>query len=296
MTYAMKRKVIIFIFSLFTLTAKSQNHADLASINYSIGPIRSTYNQLYIAETNIQLGIPLKSGNLIPVGFSGSKSLLENENKLFEYELANLTFRLGYIMNFNEFQSLTVLAFNRYNSNEFKVGSSGSQLGGAVLFSQKISDTRTFKLGFYVNPEFFGPLFTPLLGFDWEMSDRARIYGTLPITATYQYKLNDRLYVGGYFNGLVSSYIQPQIGNFYVQRGFNFLSPYIDLCVTRQVVFQVRPGFLIGSKFKMYQKQDKTEWALSAIKIGDDRTVLSEINASGILLQAGLIYRYQFEK
>ena len=188
-----------------------------------------------------------------------------------------------------------LISVNRFNGNKISPDFDHLQLGGVALWSIKKSDTYTYRLGLYLNPEFFGFFVVPLFGFDWQINSKSRLFGNMPATATFLHQINPRLGTGLYFSGLISSYNQPQIGLFYVQRGFNYLAGFLDYYLTEKLVLQFRPGILIGSKFKMYQEDDQVNWSLSAIKFGDDRTVQSEIDASGLLVQAGVIYRFKVE-
>ena len=283
------------VFAALISSVYGQTYIDLARVNATIGVGNKHYSDLHVYEFDLQAPIKTKGGDVILLGVGGISNTLKSQVDGLEYRMSNLSFRLGYNFQLDEASELLLMLINQNNAWSYNIGKRGFQMGGLILYSKDYSETFEYKVGLYFNEEFFGPLIQPVLGFDWQINDRSRLYGNLPVTATFQHKWKEELHVGLYYSGRISSYIQEQIGDFYVQRSYIQVSPYIDWNVTDKLVFQVRAGMLLGSKFILYDKDSQVDWSLSALKFGDERDRISEIDASSFIIQTGLILRFPKE-
>ncbi len=287
----MKKVLLISNAFFISYLLVSQPYFDILRVNSAFGPITSNYSQFSVHQAELQIPIVLKSENVLLFAAHGIRNELTDKDGLPKYELSGIRLRGGINLKISDEENLLLMAINRYNGNEFSFSGDNFQLGGIIIYSKKIRDDLTYKFGAYYNGELFSSLFTPVFGFDWIINDRSRLFGNLPISANYLYSISDRLEAGVSFNGLISSFTQSQIGPFYLQRGYNHLTPHLDFYVTQNIAIQVKPGILIGSKFKLFQEQDKADWSLSALKFGDNRTIQSEIDASGFIVEFGVVYR-----
>ena len=149
------------------------------------------------------------------------------------------------------------------------------------------------QFGFYTNTEFVGPFFTPLFGLDWEITDKIRFFGVLPINGTLQVKTNERLAYGVHFLGVFASYQLHDQGDLHVQENFIQPSLFGDLYLTKKLVLNLKAGYRIGSNNRVFQNGDKMDLALNLVKVGDDRNEVGHISTDGLIISTGLVFRYQ---
>lgn len=80
------------------------------------------------------------------------------------------------------------------------------QPGGALLLGRSMSNRLDMRAGVYASHEAFGWFVLPLLGVDWRIDDRTRLYGTLPGALTIERKWRTWLMWGASFRAYTNSF------------------------------------------------------------------------------------------
>lgn len=122
------------------------------------------------------------------------------------------------------------------------------QIGGVVFASYEKAPGKKIRFGAYMNSDFFGFFFMPLLGADWRIDDKNYIFGLLPGRLTWEHKLNKRLYWGSTFRAITNSY-RLQNGQ-YVRIDDNQISLYLDAYVAKHICLTLEPGYGIMRKLR----------------------------------------------
>lgn len=290
----MKKTYLLITFLLIIGFTKSQSYTDLFSTGIQYSPSNSfklSNTKINIVDQNYSAKVPIKvnATDYTLVGFS-----LNHLNFIGELfpggdAFTAMTLQLGYIANFDRY-NLTAVALPKISSDFTDITHRSFQMGGLVVFSVKYSDNFKLKYGCYYNQEFFGPLIVPIIGLDWKVNEKLRIFGNLPITATAEYKIGKRLSTGLFFNANTASYLYDKQKQ-YIQKSTQELSAFGDLYVTKNVVFQTKLGYTIGRKYKLYHLNDKIDAKLIT-SIGDNRTLLNpNLIKDGFIGEVKLIFR-----
>ena len=106
-----------------------------------------------------------------------------------------------------------------------------------------------YKFGTYYNSEYFGFFMIPLLGIDWNISDRLNLFGVLPGSMNLEYKLFKPLYTGIAFRSITNSFRTNGTGYFKIQD--NHLKIFADLYITKHLVFTMEVGHSILRKYSL---------------------------------------------
>lgn len=121
----------------------------------------------------------------------------------------------------------------------------------------------------------------------------------LPASADVNIALSPKLRVGSSFVSAVRSFflndIQYTSTDAYWVKSTNELYGYVQWEPAKGIILQGRAGFSVARRFSLYETGDQVDWALMAIKFGDDRTRLNTLFADSPILQLRLIYRYYTE-
>lgn len=286
-----------FLLSVLVLVPSflwAQGFIDIARLDATHGLMGNDYEGLKGLNLALQFPILLPSKDAILTGFSMEGTGVEDV--FSDYQARNLTLSLGANVTIREGRPLTVATFHRMNSDQFTLDGSAYQFAVVALYTYQKKENAEFRVGFYTNTEFMGPIVTPLFGIDWKISPGVRFYGVLPATGTLSFQQNDSWFIGADFLGIFQTYRQPTGGDFYLQRAVNFLSFFSDYYLTDQIVFNAKIGFLLGSGYKLFEEGDQIDWALNLVKFGDDRTELDRIKTDGLVAKAGLVFRFNLEK
>ncbi|MBL7963219.1 MAG: hypothetical protein JNM31_05160 [Flavobacteriales bacterium] len=122
------------------------------------------------------------------------------------------------------------------------------QMAGTLIFSRQVKPGLTWRYGVYISGEAFGLFVRPLLGVDWRISPRSNLFGVLPGTLNYEYKVNRWVHVGMSFLAYTSSYGTPN-GDFR-RVDENPVGVFADLYLTKRVVLRGEVGRSFMCQFR----------------------------------------------
>ena len=265
----MKKFLIILILSSSTVAA--QPYLDAAQVMYQSSPGEEPKEfRHFRAQVNVP--IILKDSSIIVI------NPMWEERWLKPYESSNMQHYRGLISWFSFSKRLgtkweAMLAFiPRFNGEPEVQFKEGFQAGGVLLFSYKKRPGLTFKFGGYYNTEFFGPFFWPLLGIDWKINNKQRVFAILPSYATYEYRINKKLSWGGNFRTYTNSY---KVHNTpaqslqidYTRFNDNQLGAYMDFYLTPKIVLNSEGGYSITRSIETGVSKD-AEPFISSEKTG----------------------------
>ena len=159
---------------------------------------------------------------------------------------------------------MTAAFIPRWNGEPDIQFSKGFQAGVALLMMYHKNANLTYKLGLYYNREFWGNFFIPLLGIDWTINKKQRIFGILPGYLTYENRLSKTISWGGNFRTFTNSYRlktnTASTANF-TRIDDNQLGAYADFYLTRKIVLNAEAGYSILRKIRTgYNKTSEDQY------------------------------------
>lgn len=188
-----------------------------------------------------------------------------------DYNLNGLVLPVSFFKNLTKQWSLLATVIVRSNYEESSKENS-KQYGGAIIASLKQSAKKTYKFGMYYNREFFGSFIMPLLGLDFNLSDKDNLFGVLPGNLTFEHKVNKSFYYGGTFRAITNSYLL-----FQVDPGFspdfkdflriddNQLAMFADLYLTNNILLNAEMGHSVLRKIRRgFERHNKTTYSNTA--------------------------------
>ncbi|HSF46650.1 MAG TPA: DUF6268 family outer membrane beta-barrel protein [Chitinophagaceae bacterium] len=278
-------KKILLILLLSTNAAAAQPYVDAAQVTYQSSPGGEPKEFKHMrAQVNV------------PIIFKDSSILMINpiweERWLKRYESSSRQHYRGMISWFSFSKRLgtkweTMLAFiPRFNGEPEVQFREGFQAGGVLLFNYKKRPGLTFKFGGYYNSEFFGPFFWPLLGIDWKINNKQRIFAILPSYATYEYRINKKLSWGGNFRTYTNSYkvynVPGQSINIdYTRFNDNQAGAYMDIYLTPKIVANAEGGYSITRRIESATSKEAKPFIIS--------------EHSGVYFRLAVQYRLRFD-
>ena len=283
------------------LFSYSQNYIDLLKINAGTTPLNtfdSSGTASVLNEYGVDVTLPIKINDktafLTGLGYENFKTKLFPEQHT--QSLSAIALKLGLSHNFNEKLSTTVVLLPKLATNFGLLTRKDFQMGALAFFKYKTKSNLNFRYGLYYNNESFGPLFAPLLGLYYLSEDQKfEVTAMLPIAADVNYKIIKLLSVGVNFNGQTKSYhttnINPGLKSAYVVRQTNEVFAYLKFNFGKSIILQTKVGQSFGRKFRVYNDDDKVDFALPLTFVNDHRTQLNTNFSNGLLFQLVLIYR-----
>ncbi|MFM7078572.1 MAG: hypothetical protein ACKOYC_02150 [Bacteroidota bacterium] len=242
-------KISAFVWRICTLLAClcnpawAQPYFDVAGVQYWQSPAAAHSDSVGEACFVASFSVPIKldGGATLLVGANyDSRKLLDaawQPNKL-----SALSVPITYVIQSSDSsRSLSVSCINRLGYVGAFSTDNTWQIGGMLIGGKRLSSTFFLRAGAYVKQEFFGFYFLPLVGCDWKISERWRLFGLMPSNMRLQHQLNEKLNVGMSFRSFSTSFRKPSGG--YVKVFDNHVFAYGDLKVASKVVLVLEAGY-----------------------------------------------------
>ncbi|MES2762604.1 MAG: DUF6268 family outer membrane beta-barrel protein [Bacteroidota bacterium] len=296
-----KKYSFIAILCLVNISVNAQDYVDLLKANAGTTPLNtfdSSGTASVLNEYGIEATIPVKLNDKST--FITGLSYENFQTKLFpEQKMQSLTgaaLKLGLSHNFNEKLTGTLVLLPKLSTNFGKIDHKDFQMGGFGVLKYKVKPNLNYRLGLYYNTESFGPLFVPLLGMYYlSKNQKFEITAMLPIAIDVNYKIIRLLNVGVNFNGQTKSYhttnVNPGLKSAYVMRQSNEAFVYLKFNFGKSVIIQTKVGQSFGRKFRVYNDNEKVDYALPLTFVNDHRKQLNPNFSNGLVFQVMFIYR-----
>ena len=294
----------IFLTNSFILF--SQDYVDLLKINASTTPFNNfdtSSAQSKLNEINADLTFPIKVNEKLTI-ISGL--IYETiQTKLFEDEkektFGSTTLKLGFNNQFNEKWSLTTVFLPKISSDYKAIQTKDFQVGAIAFMKFKKRNNLNYKFGVYYNSELFGPIFVPMFGL-YYLSPNKKFEANLmlPLQADLNYKLIPSINVGVNFLGQIRSYhltnIKPEYHSTYMARSTNELYGYLKFNFSKSISLITKCGISVGRNYRVYDEDDRIDFALPATFIGGNRKQLNTDFSNGLIFQVSFLYRFNLNK
>jgi len=207
----MKKIIYILSFMALSAMASAQPYIDIASVYFQRSPADASpsKNSMDTRLTSIFLNLPIQiDSDYIVLNPVYENYRLDISSETDPLDLTAVYVPLAWVHQFKSSRwSTTAMVIPRLSSDLSKpVDGNDYQVGGIALATWKKKETLKYSFGAYYNSEFFGPYFIPLLGIDWNITNKLNLFGTLPINLNLEYKLNKTIHAGFGLNLLTNSY------------------------------------------------------------------------------------------
>ncbi len=264
----MKLKVLAFVTLVVLLPDEllSQPFVDVVSFNFQ--SLSTTYKdnpswQNKIDNYSLSLFLPkeFKNGNALLFRIGGEKmNSTINQDIEYSSNLSNISLAMGFQWVSKDKKWATVLVgISKWASDSNNlIGANNWQYGCYFLESYRLNEKLKFKAGLYYNREAFGDFFVPLLGLDWDATNRIKLYGTLPANYKIEYNIvKNKLYAGLNFKtNTVSFNLSEKTGHNYVRYDDIHLKLFTDFFVYKKILIFVEIGYLLGKNPLQFKTND----------------------------------------
>ncbi len=254
-------KYCLIILLLNSTEISSQPYIDLFNIRYVNSPgaviIPNEHNrslQYFNISTNIPIQFKKNSLVIIASPFFENWQLPPGYGEPQDRNFYSVALPVTLILKLNE--NWSALPTFIIRNNDRNVGLYNIQTGGAMILQKKIRENLSCRFGVYMNSEFFGFFIVPVAGIQWKINDRSDLFGLLPGSITYQYRLTSKTTTGATFRALTNSYAA---GYNYFRFDENQLGIYMDQYLSKRIVLNAEAGHSILRKVRSGVRNQKGE-------------------------------------
>ncbi|ACU59039.1 DUF6268 family outer membrane beta-barrel protein [Chitinophaga pinensis] len=291
--------IIMLLSAFLPVTGFSQGYIEGVNISYEHMPMKIetphgdqkfTGSNFKVATTVPIFLTPNKSkyllvgGNLEAFNFSGTHPDFEVKR------VYSISPTLGYSTMVTRSFNLTFLLTPTMNSDYKDVKGADVNFGAVVRGSWKVSDNLTWRGILGYRRQFYGPQYVVLVGMDWKVNDKWRIFGDLPHSTTVSYAVNEKVNTG--FNLFVqqSTY---RLKNQQRYFEYNTVNPgfFAEYYVSPKWAVRATAAYTLIRNMEIYNKNDKADGFIDFYEMGDRKDPINPEVASGLSFKIGLSYR-----
>lgn len=236
----------------------AQFYTELLTVQHQqISDSDHAFNRLTNTAVNVLAPIVRKNGDVFLV--RGSFERLQFQQDAWGSDVWSMSLPLGYQWQSRKRSSLkwTALVIPKWAAGHYRTFDQGDawQYGLYSLATWTQRPELKFKLGLYVNQEFFGTFVVPLVGMDWKVSDRLQIFGTLPNSMKVMYQVSpNQLQAAIVFKSLTRSF-RIDHPDYYLRFNEVETKALIEYMVG-QSVFQLEGGYVLGKYPQLFGNGD----------------------------------------
>lgn len=299
----MKRLISTLLLLCVVITLFAQKRFDVfyAAGNYNFMQTTdindgSNYEKAFMS--NLSIPIVLKDSSIwytsIDYQYFGMNNeyFLTDPTPIESFNLHGIILRTGYIYKINANQSVQALFAPRLMTDFVASFSNSLQLGGVLMYEKIKNENYTWRVGVLYNQEFFGTYIVPVFYLDWDITDKLKITGLLPVYGKLYMQPSENLQYGLHFIGLTTSFRINETGfeNYYVDRRSIDVSAFTNMHVWDNIFFEARAGYSLSRDYGLFAEDDKIDLGLPLVNIGDDRTRANEEFGGSPFVHFRLIY------
>lgn len=261
----------IFLFWLaviFFSKVHAQPNIDIISFNsqhFTSQYKDSTGDKIYTQDNFLSLFAPIKfgKGHVFMLRINGEQlSVTRSDSVKLNYTLYSVGLPIGLqLQSKNEKWKYAAIFVAKYNSDFKDNLDYDLQFGGIALVTRVINPKLQVRLGLYCNGEFWRTAFVPLIGVDWKVNDKFRMYGTMPGYYRFEYKLAKKIYTGLGFRSAQRSFrLQAKYDDDFVRIRENQLKLFFEGFVVGKILLGVEAYYGLGYSLIRYDYfKTKTE-------------------------------------
>lgn len=180
---------------------------------------------------------------------------------------------VGYGRKVNKHLFLSAMLIPVLNTDMGEASSTDIHIGGVVHGSYRITDELSVKLTLGCLKEYYGIQYVALLGFDWKISDRWRLFGDMPIYGTLSYRVNPKINAGLNFTGISTSYRAAE-QNEYFEFTATQIGVFAEYYLTSMLAVRATVAYSMERYMELYNTNNKTTGGIVYIDDGPQTTPL----------------------
>ncbi|QEM07274.1 hypothetical protein DIU31_028640 [Mucilaginibacter rubeus] len=303
--------LVIFLISFkFTAGAQQKTATNADSVfkpkigsfdaGYSYSPFTVKNKNMNIRQVNASVNVPLinnfRDGKLdfLLAGVSYSGLSLSGTGKSFGgTDFYSISVPITFQKSFSAKYALLVSAIPTLSSDLKDVSGEDMLYSGFVMLKIRKSKTFSYAVGAGYSRQFFGTILLPVIGIEWQISEKLSLSGTLPVSEKLKYQLNDKSIIGfssDFGIGGGSYRLSKKTGSNYLQVQQYKNTLFYNYQLAKNFSVQISGGYNFVQQLDLYNKDQKVNWA--PFNDLNKRVHLAELKKTGFTVESGISYRF----
>ncbi|GAB2873706.1 hypothetical protein GCM10027044_40290 [Hymenobacter ruber] len=283
---------------LIPAISRAQGYAEGIGLSYEVLPLKlksgneaTFWGNIFRANIIVPVATASDSSHAVLAGLN-LETLRFSGNRLgFEvHNVYGITPVLGYRQRLSSRAELTAIALPALNSDLREVRGADVTWGGVVRAAYRSSARRAYRLTVGYRQQFYGPQYVLLLGLDWRLGQRWRLFGDLPTTFTASYAATPRVNIGFNLNGINTAYrLLNNDQYFQYQQGHYGL--FAETYLSAHWALRATAAYAVTRRLEVYARDDQWPATIDYIGLGKAPTPLNSPIEKGLAFRLALSYR-----
>lgn len=283
-------------------TSEAAIHPPIGSFeaDYSYSPFKINNKDANIQQVNAQLTVPLyntlKDGKydffLAGVGYNGLL-LSGTGNRFGSSGFHSVSVSLTWQKAFSPKYAL-ITSFTPTLSSDLKdISGEDMTYTGAVLFKIRKSATFSYSLGAAFSKQFFGTVLVPVVGVDWNISDKLTLSATLPVSEKLSYRLSRKSFIGinnDFGIGGGTYRLSQKMNSDYFQVRQVKTTLFYEYHLAGNFSVNINAGYNFGEQLDLYAKDQKVNWV--PFNNLDKLKPIEQVKKNGLAVKTGINYNF----
>ncbi|MDB5269274.1 MAG: hypothetical protein JWP58_2314 [Hymenobacter sp.] len=283
---------------LIPTISQAQGYAEGIGLSYEVLPLKQARGSeatfrgdVFRANIIVPLAVAADTSRAVLAGLNLETLRFSGPRPGFEvHNVYGITPVLGYRQRLSPGTELTALALPALNSDLREVRRADVTWGGVVRAAYRRNARRAYRLTVGYRQQFYGPQYVLLLGLDWQLGQRWRLFGDLPTTFTASCAATPRVNVGFNLNGINTAYrLLNNDQYFQYQQGHYGL--FAETYLSTHWVLRATAAYAVTRRLEVYARDEQWPATIDYIGLGKAPTPLSSPIEKGLTFRLALSYR-----
>ena len=283
---------------LIPILGRAQGYAEGIGLSYEVLPLKQASDSgatfrgaVFRANIIVPVAVAADTSHAVLAGLNLETVRFNGNRPGFAvHNVYGITPVLGYRQRLSPRTELTALVLPALNSDLRAVRGADVTWGGVVRAAYRANARRAYRLTVGYRQQFYGPQYVLLLGLDWQLGQRWRLFGDLPTTFTISYAATPRVNVGFNLNGINTAYrLQDRDQYFQYQQGHYGL--FAETYLSAHWALRATAAYALTRRLDVYAKDDQWPATIDYIGLGQAPTPLNPGIEKGLAFRLALSYR-----
>ena len=283
---------------LMPAIARAQGYAEGIGLSYEVLPLKQASGSqaafrgdVFRANLIVPVAVAADTSHALLAGlnletlrFSGSRPGFDVHN------VYGITPVLGYRQRLSARTELTALALPALNSDLRAVRGADVTWGGVLRAAYRANARRAYRLTVGYRQQFYGPQYVLLLGLDWQLGQRWRLFGDLPTTFTASYAVTPRINAGFNLNGINTAYRLLNNDQYFQYQQAHY-GLFAETYLSAHWAVRATAAYAGIRRLDVFAKDDQWPATIDYIGLGNAPTPLNTRLEKGLAFRVALSYR-----
>lgn len=291
----MKIITLIILLFIFIHLMHAQSDKDLFHVNYNASPLSNLGEQGVLHSIDADLKFPVFLGKdyLIAGGLGYESIWTDGLPALNGNQIHGLSSKIAFSKKLENNRVIMGFFSAGLYSDLEDISGEDLRFTAGIIMRKTFHDDFDFWFGLAYSKQFFGSMLAPFIDLDWQISDKLKLTGPLPINTRLAYHFNTKAALFLFLKPENSTYrLSEEFASRYFQKKQWNIGLGFDYHLSKHWVATLRGGHSLRRAFEVYDENAKGIFSILTFDVSgnEKRTPIYSFNENNWLLELNLAF------